>query len=732
MSTALMIFCILSAIVWLLGGTWFIMNPIERDRKISRGKFSNLAIVIFAIILLPPALTFPLSITGVLPEELAYEDDMYRKYLAYPFQPDRDSVCYTIADGDTTVLVTPRPYRAAQLEKGKLTDPTLLWTVYNHFFFPQDRATTNRGRVLSLVLSVLGMLFMTGLLISMITGYFQRKTERWQAGQIRYSRGLGRFCVVIGANEILANTIRQIDQRYNGHLEHIFVLTSTSIPDLRRNLQSELPHKLEKKVVLYSGQITEQTEISKLYCHEAEEVFVLGEQSQDCTFHDTTCLRCMQLIAEIIPQQKYRLKVHVLLNDACTYAVFQQAELTDRQNEKIVFLPFNTYESWARKVLVENHAKESTLFYEPLDTTDGIRLEDNKYVHLIVAGMTDMGEALAVETAHIAHFPNFARDHRLKTKITFVDEDIARKERNFKARYHELFELYNKPMSHLVAANENPNFLDIEWEFVVGSLKDEQVLGSLEKAIGENALLTLALCYDQQEDTLSTALSLPQHIYERSLQVLAYMPQSEDTLQVLTRSCRAYFGKLRPFGMTNCGADLSHKFVPLSKLVNYAYNRPGDVNMERIMQDEEGKPCDMVNTYWDKQTTANKWSNIYNSDSIPTKLRSVGKQIAEGVEVVLTEEDIMIIAEVEHRRWNMEKLLMHFRALTAEEQKTCVQQGSNEKKRLKNNLMAHLDICSLSRLREVDNDSVIYDEHVTKIIPSMIKEHFTPLPDIWS
>ena len=40
--------------------------------------------------------------------------------------------------------------------------------------------------------------------------------------------------------------------------------------------------------------------------------------------------------------------------------------------------------------------------------------ESEKYVHLVIVGMSRMGVALAVEAAHIAHYPNFIRDKRRK------------------------------------------------------------------------------------------------------------------------------------------------------------------------------------------------------------------------------------------------------------------------------------------------------------------------------
>lgn len=177
--------------------------------------------------------------------------------------------------------------------------------------------------------------------------------------------------------------------------------------------------------------------------------------------------------------------------------------------------------------------------------------------------------------------------------------------------------------------------------------------------------------------------------------------------------------------------DLSDKYMPLSKLVNYAYNHPEDSKMEKAMVDEDGNYINNVDSLWKDLSTANKWSNIYNSDSIPTKLRSLGYAKLTDFSHELNDEEVSMLAEVEHRRWNMEKLLMGFRPLSEEEQQQCLVGGKSIKNQLKKERMAHLDICSLARLREIDPGSVKYDEDVTRIIPTMVKEHLTPISDLW-
>ena len=62
-------------------------------------------------------------------------------------------------------------------------------------------------------------------------------------------------------------------------------------------------------------------------------------------------------------------------------------------------------------------------------------------MHFIIYGMTRMGTAMGVEAAHRLHFPNFTRDSRLKSVITFIDTDADVEMNYFVSRYSHLFNM---------------------------------------------------------------------------------------------------------------------------------------------------------------------------------------------------------------------------------------------------------------------------------------------------
>jgi hypothetical protein len=109
-----------------------------------------------------------------------------------------------------------------------------------------------------------------------------------------------------------------------------------------------------------------------------------------------------------------------------------------------------------------------------------------------------------------------------------------------------------------------------------------------------------------------------------------------------------------------------------------------------------------------KSEIAKWWSNVYNGQMLWTKLRSWPGGVTDQIDVV---------SQVEHNRWNMEQLLMGFRPMTEEEQRKVLSDLS-----LKNEYkgrMVLLDLCSNDRLKKIDPVSTAYDEGFMKILPEL-------------
>ena len=195
-----------------------------------------------------------------------------------------------------------------------------------------------------------------------------------------------------------------------------------------------------------------------------------------------------------------------------------------------------------------------------------------------------------------------------------------------------------------------------------------------------------------------------------------------------------YYRQLKPFGMLSTAYDdkLVEDSHQAAKMVGDKYwEMLQDVN--KALSIYESKTPGSRG----KSEAAKYWSNIYNANTIWGKLRSIGYTDDKG-KTPIDDKFIQQLAHTEHNRWSMEQLLMRFRVLTEEEQKSAsIVEGNNKKKktieekaiekkaieekaRLKGDLMAHLDICSCDRLPDIDYISVAYDAGFIEIIPEIL------------
>lgn len=127
-------------------------------------------------------------------------------------------------------------------------------------------------------------------------------------------------------------------------------------------------------------------------------------------------------------------------------------------------------------------------------------------------------------------------------------------------------------------------------------------------------------------------------------------------------------------------------------------------------------PDNELKDSWNKLSVSLQWSNLYSAYSISPKLRSIG--ITDGY-VKLDNDQITLLAEVEHNRWNMEKLLLGFRKPTAEEEELIY--GSKEMGDIfKKKRFVHPDIRPYDELKE---SSKAYDRCITAGIPLVVNNN---------
>ena len=576
-------------------------------------------------------------------------------------------------------------------------------------------------RWFALGVAILGLLLFSGLLISVVSNMLERRVERYREGEIAYP--LENHVVVIGFEEMVPMLVHQIcsDPRYGNC--YILIQSVRPAAEVRNRIHTVLDARQERRILVLHAQRNSTEELEKLCTTRARELFLIGEAGE--YDHDSLNIDSLQKIVMIHRRMPDcpRIPVSVLFEYQTTYAAFQISDLAEEWRQQIDFHPFNFYEEWAKKLLVKRCYEEgpTKVEYPTLDR-EPITRESDQTVHLVIIGMSRMGVALGVEAAQLLHFPNFCRDQRLKSRITFIDAAADEEMNFFRGRYRHYFDLTSslyRDMEH-PASDYSPSknwsygvrtdFLDVEFEFIKGRAETPAVQNLLaEWAEDSQQQLSIAICLNFPPRAMAMGLYLPDVIYARNIPVFVRQETSSALLNLLNNRRKDEplnrYSHVFPFGMLANSFDLDRRNTRRAQLVNYIYDYKGKygTSPSAVPSDHE------LQQAWDKLPVALQWSNFYCADSVDIKLRSLGFGTIRPMR--LTKGQIELLAEVEHNRWNMEKLLLGYRRPTPEEEALC--RDKTVCATYKNRLFVHSDIRPYG---ELDDETRDQDRYLAKYL----------------
>lgn len=453
-----------------------------------------------------------------------------------------------------------------------------------------------------------------------------------------------------------------------------------------------------------------------------------------------------------------RLRCNVMFEYQTTFSSFQDSDIDYDTKAYIDFEPFSFHEIWARKVLVYG---DKTYDYKPLDqiSTDSyINKSSEKSVHLIIVGMSKMGIAMALEAAQVCHYPNYVTMGK-KTRITFIDPDADVEQSFFAGRFSHLKNLsiwecvdasspsfrYKNYLSSKTQSRQD--WLDVEWEFVKGRVEQESVRSFLSDAVSDNShIVSLAICLPKSHQAVAAAIYLPKVVHKKCLQILVYQRISASLITQISSNPDGDLASLRPFGMVDKAFTASSHDDTRAMKVAYAY----DMLYDEFSNLKEKNPCSTVDlrkqddygiewekvdykllgfdpvSYHKKDTwrlkVVNRWSSRANANSISVKLRSVNAHLIKDrtkMEDVL-KENLHLLMQMEHNRWNIEKLIAGYRPYSTDELNKIPEYKTPNWEKYVDALKrdkAHIDLCCCSELEERDFNNVSFDEVLIRTIP---------------
>lgn len=640
------------------------------------------------------------------------------------------------------------------------------------------------------IIYIIGVILFTGMIISVMTNMIERRVENHKHGLIHYLES-GHY-VMMGYDEIMPSFIHHVFQKDKE--AYVLILTSARVADVTEKLRKSFGAEQMKRIIINYGHRTSPESYKDIHLESAEQIFVIGRRSHpahdainvECV--DSICKYFKQRNILTLPQS-----ITCVFNDLDTYAAFKTTEIFGEVAALgMEFHPYNFYNEWAKQVFVKRYHVDMGNVGKPYEYPavfgDGIDKYDPKYVHLVFVGATDFAVAFAMEAAQVLHFPNFSHNHKPKTRITLIDLFADREMNEFVTRNRHFFyvqsylyrdlsddkrvELNSKEWKDkeiktcdLYSDSDNRNtmmvspkggddFLDVEFEFIKGDIFSHQVQDVISGWANEKdkQYLSIFLTMEQQRSNFVLGMNMPDTVYENAIPVFIRQDLSDNFVTNLrkadSKTVKYYavdnmegeyrkgrYANIYPFGMNETVYTADVKSLKRAKLINYLYNT-ADYGTYKFKSQLvlDSIPTSMIWEEADRQwlglTEALKWSNLYSSYTIRTKLatlRAMRKlKLTDRTHDTdaLSEEEVEELAKVEHNRWNVEKLLMGYRRPRKEED--CFEAIETEQaKKLAQNkkLFIHHDIRpyeDLDAVKELDCEFARYIPWIIKMTETNI------------
>ena len=294
---------------------------------------------------------------------------------------------------------------------------------------------------------------------------------------------------------------------------------------------------------------------------------------------------------------------------------------------------FDVFDSEARRVLSES----------PLDG-QGIGPKDPRTVHLVIVGFGRMGRSLALRAAKMGHFANGKL-----LRISVIDREAERQREHFLFRYPAL---------------ENDKICRLTFHQA-----DAQSLTARHLIEGwaaePDTLPHLFVCVDDNTTAVEVGLRLQAMLVRRpdcNLQIR--IKQRASLAKILEQSAQSTRPHLKVFGMvedTCCDTVFRHEFN--ERLARYGHD---EYVRQRLVDSNRTPDNDPAMLPWDQLTEDLRESSRQQVDHIEIKLRAIGciaAKINDSHQAVTTfkPEEIKMLAELEHTRWNAERWLAGWR-----------------------------------------------------------------------
>ncbi|WP_310601176.1 NAD-binding protein [Desulfobulbus sp.] len=306
------------------------------------------------------------------------------------------------------------------------------------------------------------------------------------------------------------------------------------------------------------------------------------------------------------------------------------SQVIGRVDEQVIINCFNIYENAARQLFRVYPPEVAAL------------QRKQKTVHILLIGFGQMGRSVALQIAKAGHYA-----HGQRVRFTVVDK-FAEKKRAFFLHTYPMF----KEICDL-------DFVSLDTDdkgFLNGSFLGEKG--------GPDSVTQAIVCLENESAAYICALNLLHLFRDSHCQILVRVTAETKMVCLLAADQSEIPGlndqilPIHAFGCiaSSCSADLvvNDEIDEMARQMHASYFRLKIEKGDDPANDVSMKP-------WDQLSEDLKDSNRQQAEHLEVKLRAVGCKLAEPVTgqaaATFTFEEIELLAEMEHARWNAERFL---------------------------------------------------------------------------
>lgn len=367
-----------------------------------------------------------------------------------------------------------------------------------------------------------------------------------------------------------------------------------------------------KKCKFIDADASEKNVLKRARIIQAETIYLLNDND---TTQITICLQIYNLLKEGKRKNNYPLTCIMHLDKQDLMSTLKNYKLVQNIKDKFILKVFNVHEASARDLFE---------VYPP--DRNGIHLNSKLAVQLLIFGFGSAGEALALQLASTGHYINGK-----KPRIVLFDDQAEIKWKEFLNRYPTF-----------------SNYCDVE--YITIEPDSPQILNKVIPYTNiPETITSLVLCNENETQNLLLGLQFNQVNFKKD--VCIFIKSSDDIDYTIFSEI------VKPYGLSTriyshdaiCSEFLDKKAMAFHN--NYLEKRKNENDFGR-------KKADAT---WEELSQEYQDSNRKAADHIGVKMRGIGCEVVTikdpRPEVIISQEELLMLAKLEHNRWKAERSL---------------------------------------------------------------------------